>query len=63
METQQILEILAKLNAKMDANQGKAETSMSVSMKSNQNLLARFEARIETNREKLRRFKGNEGRN
>jgi hypothetical protein len=36
----------------MNANQEKAEASMSASMKSNQDLLARLEARIETNRGK-----------
>jgi hypothetical protein len=38
----------------MNANQEKAEVSMSASMKSNQDWLARLEARIEINREKDR---------
>jgi hypothetical protein len=72
METQQILEILAKLKAIMDANQAEIKADrktnqarmeankedmpakISASMKSNQDLLARLEARIETNREKDR---------
>jgi hypothetical protein len=79
MEMQQIMEILAKLNAKMDANQAEtkanrkanqarmeankrdmlAEISTSMKshqemMKSNQDLLARLKARIETNKKKDR---------
>jgi hypothetical protein len=42
------------MEAKTNANQEKAEASMSASMKSNQDLLARLEARIETIREKDR---------
>jgi hypothetical protein len=49
METQQILEILAKLNAKMDANQAEMKTDrkanqarMVASMKFNEDLLVEF---------------------
>jgi esterase/lipase len=40
------------MEAKMNANNEKAEASISVSMKSNQDLVARLEARIEIDREK-----------
>jgi hypothetical protein len=54
VETQQLLEILARVEARMIANQEKEEASISVSMKSNQHLVARLEARIEIDREKDR---------
>jgi hypothetical protein len=48
METQQMMELLSRINASMK----KQMQEMMASMKSNQDLLARLEARIETNREK-----------
>jgi hypothetical protein len=44
-------DLLARME-EMNANQENAEEIMSASMKSNQDLLARLEARFETNREK-----------
>jgi hypothetical protein len=50
METQQILEILAKMNGKMDANQADGAKAND----NQEDLLARMEARIKTNRQKDR---------
>jgi hypothetical protein len=61
METQQLLEILARMEAKMNASQAEMKANkedmlaeMSGSVKSNQDLLPRLEARIKTSREKDR---------